>query len=90
MLYLEDEPRRNLSNQDVLTLFQQATAFLLAGTTPAITLVVACFYILKSPNIKDRLQKELHELDSKTPGGVAGPQLNWRELGQLEYLVCLI
>lgn len=90
VLHLEDETPRALRSSDVFTLFQQAAAFLLAGTTPAITLVVACFYILKSPNIQDRLREELDELDRSTPGGLTGPQLDWRELTRSKYLVWFI
>lgn len=86
-LRLEDETARNLSNPDVSLLFQQAAIFLFAGVTPAITLTVACFNVLRSASIRSRLQTELNEFTSRMAGGVSNPQMDWRELNRLPYLV---
>ncbi|KAK6835202.1 hypothetical protein RU639_002110 [Aspergillus parasiticus] len=90
VLHLDDDAARDLTNSDLSTLFQQAAIYLLAGTTTAVTLTVACFHILKSPNIRERLQIELDEFDRRTPGGLSGSQLDWRELTRLNYLDAVI
>ncbi|KAI9045877.1 GT1Gtflike [Aspergillus affinis] len=90
MLHLENEIGQSLSRSDVSSLFQQAAVFLIAGKSPSITLTIACFYILKSPRIKDRLQTELDEFDKRTPGGISGPQLDWRALTRLAYLDAVV
>ena len=88
VLLLEHDHRvQDVTNSDASALFQQAAVFLLAGASPAITLTVTCFHILKSEHIKERLRNELDALKSSTLGGIFAPEFDWRRLTRLRYLV---
>lgn len=77
---------QELTRNNTSELLQQAAVFLLAGTSPSITLTVACFYILKSAHIREQLRNELDSLECRTLD-VSAPQFDWRELSRLRYLV---
>lgn len=88
VLLLEHDHRvQDVTNSDASALFQQAAVFLLAGASPAITLTVTCFHILKSEHIKEQLRNELDALKSSTSEGIFAPEFGWRRLTRLRYLV---
>ncbi|EYE91408.1 cytochrome P450 [Aspergillus ruber CBS 135680] len=76
---------QELTRNNTSELLQQAAVFLLAGTSPSITLTVACFYILKLAHIREQLRNELDSLERRTLD-VSAPQFDWRELSRLRYL----
>lgn len=83
-LLLEDNLKKGHHRLNLEQLIDEALIFLTAGTdTTSYGLSAATFYVLNTPRVLQKLQKELDSV----PRGQEG-RIEWRSVQNLPYMVC--